>query len=245
MSRRFAEQLQKKYYSDPEYDGSSRFFDRIKSAINVTSCVLNLGAGPQTNDARIIKPGACKWLAGADIDPIVLENRELDEARVIKNGQLPFDDNSFDVIFSDYVLEHVEMPMEFLAEVRRVLKPGGRYFFRTPNMFHYVTLVARLTPHSFHEWIANPARGLAPETHAPWPTFFRMNSRSRLKDLAKGSGLEICRLDMIEGHPSYLMFNGAAFIAGMAYERLLNAGSAFEFLRSNIQGEFQKPAVAK
>jgi SAM-dependent methyltransferase len=241
MTRKFAEHLHRKYCSSPAFDGSSRFFDKIKAVVDANSHVLNLGAGPQTNDARIIKPGSCKWLVGADIDRVVLENRELDEGRVITDGRLPFDDNCFDGVFSVFVLEHVEHPRQFLGEVHRVLKPGGRYFFRTPNIYHYVTLTARLTPHAFHEWVANPARGLKAEAHAPWPTFFRMNSRAKLKTLAHDSGLEITRLDMIEGHPAYLMFNGAAFLGGMAYERLVNAGHALEFLRCNIQGELRKP----
>ena len=38
---------------------------------------------------------------------------------------LPFEDNSFDAVFSFAVLEHVKLPFEAAAEMCRVLKPGG------------------------------------------------------------------------------------------------------------------------
>lgn len=44
---------------------------------------------------------------------------------------LPFPDKSFDVVFLDDVLEHLDQPFEFLDEVSRVVKPGGIAFMHT------------------------------------------------------------------------------------------------------------------
>jgi SAM-dependent methyltransferase len=41
---------------------------------------------------------------------------------------LPFADNSFDGAFSVWVLEHIEQPEAMLAEMRRVVRPGGTLF---------------------------------------------------------------------------------------------------------------------
>ncbi len=38
---------------------------------------------------------------------------------------LPFEDGTFDFVFSEYVLEHVQDHDELLAEIQRVLRPGG------------------------------------------------------------------------------------------------------------------------
>ena len=45
---------------------------------------------------------------------------------------LPFDDASFDVVFCSEVLEHLPEPGAGLAEIRRVLKPGGRTILSVP-----------------------------------------------------------------------------------------------------------------
>jgi len=235
-----SEGLLQRYYSDPKYDGTLRFFSWVRSYASSKSRVLNLGAGPATNDVRTICKGDVGELIGADIDPIVLTNPELDQAVVIENDVLPFSDSSFDLVFSNYVLEHVERPSQFLREVHRVLRPGGHFFFRTPNIYHYATIIARITPHWFHKAIANSARGLSEDAHEPWSTFFRLNSRRRIRRAAQEASFKFVELQMVEGHPSYLMFHMIPFLLGVSYERCVNSHESFCGLRSNIFGRLSK-----
>ncbi|MGB0165437.1 MAG: class I SAM-dependent methyltransferase [Luteibaculum sp.] len=44
----------------------------------------------------------------------------------------PFEDNSFDVIFCNHVLEHVESDSQCMAELYRIMKPGGWGIFQVP-----------------------------------------------------------------------------------------------------------------
>jgi SAM-dependent methyltransferase len=46
---------------------------------------------------------------------------------------LPFPDQSFDLVFSDSVIEHLEHPDRALTELRRVLKSGGSLVISVPN----------------------------------------------------------------------------------------------------------------
>ena len=46
---------------------------------------------------------------------------------------LPFDDESFDCVVSFQVIEHIKRDKEFVREVHRVLKKGGKFIVSTPN----------------------------------------------------------------------------------------------------------------
>ena len=47
--------------------------------------------------------------------------------------QLPWDDNSFDVVFSKSLIEHLPAPLAFAQEALRVLKPTGAFIALTPD----------------------------------------------------------------------------------------------------------------
>ncbi|WP_337866895.1 class I SAM-dependent methyltransferase [Ignavibacterium sp.] len=44
----------------------------------------------------------------------------------------PFDSESFDSVICNQVLEHVFEPKEFLLEINRILKPGGKFLITVP-----------------------------------------------------------------------------------------------------------------
>jgi SAM-dependent methyltransferase len=234
-------QLMARFY--PAYpshakNGTHAFYGWIGKHLDRRSVVLNLGAGAAAREPERSLRGRAATVIGVDIDPVVLANHQLDQAYVIKAGQpLPFDSASFDLVLSDFVLEHLAHPLPHLHEAARVLKPGGSFFFRTPNRYHYVTLISRLSGQRVHRLIANRVRclGEAPE---PWPTFYRANSRHQLSRLAQAAGFSSLELRMWEGEPSYLVFSPAAFRLGVAYERLVNRW--LPALRANLLGRCVK-----
>ncbi|OGI78917.1 hypothetical protein A3F19_01730 [Candidatus Nomurabacteria bacterium RIFCSPHIGHO2_12_FULL_37_29] len=49
--------------------------------------------------------------------------------------ELPFNDNSFDVVLCMVVMEHLEDPKKAISEMKRVLKSGGTILVSTPFLF--------------------------------------------------------------------------------------------------------------
>ena len=164
----------------------------------------------------------------------------LNQAHIIIDHRLPLEDCSVDMAYSDYVFEHIEKPEIFLREVYRILKPGASFFFRTPNLFNYVSLIAKFTPHFLHNLIANPARGLSKKEHEPYLTYHRLNTKSSIFKSAKLGGFRKIKLKYIEAEPSYLMFHWLSFYLGVFYERIVNKYEFLRYFRSNIFGRLQK-----
>lgn len=53
----------------------------------------------------------------------------------LSRDQLPFADNSFDLILAIAIVEHLENPYHFVREAHRVLRPGGLMFMAIPYVF--------------------------------------------------------------------------------------------------------------
>jgi SAM-dependent methyltransferase len=53
--------------------------------------------------------------------------------RIDGHGRIPFDDASFDFVINNQVMEHVESLEVVLAEIARVLKPGGQVLSLFPD----------------------------------------------------------------------------------------------------------------
>lgn len=71
----------------------------------------------------------------------------LNDERVVKDGYrfiqiedeyLPFEDETFDVVVSNHVVEHVLNQRLHIREVSRVLKKGGFLYLATPNKYAFV-----------------------------------------------------------------------------------------------------------
>jgi len=167
-----------------------------KGGVDSRSRVLDVGSGGGFLTANLSD-------AGYDvigIDPLMTPIREardhVQSTFVAAAGEsLPFQDDSVDAVTCSEVLEHVEEPEAVVAEISRVLRPGGLLVFSMPNR----TLLSRLVLIDLAQrfW---PTRVLPSDLHV-WtrfirPTEFReLAQRHRLVvgDI-QGVGIRICHL---------------------------------------------------
>lgn len=211
---------------------------RVLALLEPHHSLLDLGAGagvvPHTDFH-----GLARRVCGVDPDPRVVDNPHLDEGRVGVGERIPWPDASFDLAFADNVLEHLDDPRAVLAEVQRVLRPGGRFVAKTPNLRHYMPTVARLTPHAFHACV-NRLRGRAAVD--TFPTRYRANTAAALSRHARAAGLELESVQLFEARPEYLRWNPATYLAGWLYERTVNATPLLAPFRLVLLATLVKPA---
>jgi len=104
----------------------------IRRCLHGADRVLELGAGA----GCLLRASDARFKVACDLSlPMLLAGRdEPHGARVVADAhQTPFGDARFDGAFCVNMLEHVANPDRAMAEVARMLVPGGRCLAVTPN----------------------------------------------------------------------------------------------------------------
>lgn len=85
-----------------------------------------------------IAPEQCFWNRFKKLSNLDYVTGDLESPLAAHHFDLhdvPFDDNSFDVVMCNHVMEHVENDIQCMAELYRVLKPGGWAIMQVPIDF--------------------------------------------------------------------------------------------------------------
>ena len=195
----------------------------VRGYVTHDSNVLDLGCGrggvPEViwRDVRLA--------AGIDPDMASLAGHRAAGMPVVRAvaGHVPFADDSFDVVVSAWVLEHLVDPLDAFIEVRRVLRPGGHFIFLTPNLRNPLMVMNRLGK-------ALPAlqRRLVRRVYGrdETDTFrvqYRANTEPAIRAYAQASGLRVHELRVVPD-PTYLAMNDVLFNASVVSERLMPKG---------------------
>ena len=174
--------------------------------------VVDLGCGKGDFTLKIKGMVNCKEIYGVDIWENALkeaQNKGIKAEKMDLNEQLSFPDESFHVVVSNQVIEHLFYPSRFVQEVHRILKKGGYAVISTENLSSWdniISLILGYTPFSmeFDQMkLGNPFSPHDKEKRGDYPPHMRVFSFQGLIDLFKFHGF---RIEKISGS-GYLPFN--------------------------------------
>lgn len=203
--------------------------DAVAARLTPTARVLDLGCG-RGGVLERLHPRA-GFVAGLDPDLASLrEHRAPALALACGLAQaLPYPDGSFDLVCASWVLEHLPDPARAFAEIARVLAPGGRFIFLTPNARHPLLILTRALRPVQARLVGRLYGRAEADT---FPTRYRANTPIQIERLARAAGLLRVSLRFV-GDPTYLAFGEPLFRLSCLLERLTPPG-----MRVHLVGEY-------
>lgn len=122
---------------------------RLAAALLGPGRVLDLGCGTGHSYAEL----APRETVGVDLEPAALAGQDR-QTVVADMRSLPFAPGSFQSVLAVQSIEHVPDPERVLGEVARVLEPGGRAIFATPNRLTFGRPEEIIDPYHYAEYDA-------------------------------------------------------------------------------------------
>jgi SAM-dependent methyltransferase len=232
------EALMQKYYSNTKHP-YQRYRDLLNCHLNKSSAVLDIGCG---HDAPELRRLVSNYRSGISvgIDLIDFTNHSTISSYVIKAdaSHLCFKNNSFDLVISRSVLEHLSDPLSVFRQVNHALRSDGHFIFLTPNRYDYSSLFSKLIPNRYHQSIVSKTEGRS--INDVFPTFYRANSYNSVKSLANKSGFSVISFDYLGQYPAYLTFSTILFLLGTAFDKIICRYDCLKVLRGWILVSLKK-----
>lgn len=208
-----------------DVDGTIAFYTRVNELVDESDRLVDFGCGrgayaedevETRRDLRNFK-GRVREVVGLDVDPAAEVNPCIDEFHLLDGPTWPIEDESVDMVLSDYVLEHLEEPDVFFSEARRVLRTGGYLCVRTANKWSYPMIASRLIPDELHAKIVSVAQDGRHEEDV-FPTVYECNTPGAIEmEFEKHAFDGIAYAYQPE--PSYLEFSKFAYWLGVLHQK--------------------------
>jgi SAM-dependent methyltransferase len=104
----------------------------------VSGKIIELGSG-EGYGIRVLAPLASQYMAIDKFDSLLPEAANIEFRKMMLPSLLGIQDNSFDFAVTFQVIEHIKEDRDFVKEIHRVLKPGGKLLLTTPNRLMSLT----------------------------------------------------------------------------------------------------------
>jgi ubiquinone/menaquinone biosynthesis C-methylase UbiE len=198
------------------------------------------GGLEELESALVSKAGLA---VGADLSTEGLHQHQLLRQRVCATLEnIPFPDESFDVISCNMVLEHIPQPAAVFGEFARLLRPNGLLVIHTPNVVNYTIFLShcmkKVLPQS---WISTLAHWSDARAESDvFPTYYRANSRAKLRRLAGKSKLAEEKFETLPGPQPLITFFAPIALAELLLMRATKRGPLRRFAPV-ILGVYRKP----
>jgi len=215
----------------PGWRPSSHVYqDLVAARLRPGARVLDLGCGRGGVMERLHPQTG--FVAGLDPDLTSLREHRTSALSLICGPAeaLPYTHGFFDLVCCSWVLEHVQDPSRALAEVARVLTPGGRFVFLTPNARHPLLILNRALGWTKGRLVGRFYDRAEADT---FPALYRANTAAQIERLARVAGLDRVSLRFI-GDPTYLAFSDPLFRLSCLLERILPRR-----MRVHLVGEYR------
>lgn len=118
-------------------------FKLITSRINNECKILDFGAGRGYMAQKVgdylesinLKPE--DHLYACEVAPQHFQYNSIKCQKILPDSIIPFNDDTFDVIYAIEVIEHTPRPYDLLCQAYKKLKKGGCLIFSAPNILHF------------------------------------------------------------------------------------------------------------
>jgi len=162
-------------------------------------CLLEAGCGSVSH----LKLNNAWRMVGIDIAEHQLARNAMLQEKILGDVQTyVWPKDSFDMIVSWDVLEHLSEPRKALERFSDALRPGGIMVFALPNLYSLKGLITKFTPYVVHEWFYRYIIGDKRDKSQfdQFPTFLKTDvAPGRLKQFAEIRKFDVVYCDIYEG----------------------------------------------
>ena len=229
--------VRQRYHEEGWISPYKKYQATLSDLLGESTRVLDVGCGREFPMApRLLATGA----EVHGIDPVG-DTDHSPPGVTLRRGSaehIPYDDETFDVVTSCAVLEHLQKPVDVFTEFGRVLKRTGRVVFLTPGRYDYVSVIARLVPNRLHGKLVEATEGR--QEADTFPTFYRANSAGQITSIAQAAGMAVETVQYVNEYPYALMFSPLLCRLGILYDKTIRRFRCLHWLQGWMLGVLRR-----